>query len=135
VSTVNNWVPRTPHEFVFSVKVPPVVTREKILFNFDAEFEQFVDTMDISRDKLGPMVFQFPFFNRSVFETQAEFLQRFTPFLKKLPQGLKFAVEIRNKAWLDDRLAEAPQYGERSPARRDAQYTVSPTQEIESDNQ
>jgi hypothetical protein len=66
--------------------------------------------------------------------TKTTHRERFTPFFKNLSQGLKFAVEIRNKAWLDERFAEAPQYGEHAPAHRDAQYTVSPTQEIESEN-
>jgi hypothetical protein len=57
-------------------------------------------------DKLGPTVFQFPFFSRAVFKTQADFLGRLTPFLKKLPHDNKFAVEIRNKEWLDARLAD-----------------------------
>ena len=56
--------------------------------------------------KLGPMVFQFPFFSRSVFKTQADFLDKLAPFLKKLPHDYKFAVEIRNKEWLDAGLAD-----------------------------
>ena len=34
------------------------------------------------------------------------FLARLKPFLKKLPSGYKFAVEIRNKYWLDARFVE-----------------------------
>ena len=28
------------------------------------------------------------------------------PFLKKLPKGYRFAVEIRNKSWLDSRFTD-----------------------------
>lgn len=104
--TVNGWALKTPAEFIFSVKIPQVITHEKVLLDCDQEFEQCVDTMDILDEKLGPMVFQFPFFNRSVFKTKADFLGRFTLFLKKLPHDYKFAVEIRNKAWLDARFAD-----------------------------
>ena len=106
IQTVNNWALKTPEEFIFSVKVPQVITHEKILAGCDAEFEQFVDTMDILQEKLGPMVFQFPFFNRSMFKTQSDFLDRFIPFLKKLPHDYKFAVELRNKDWLNQEFAD-----------------------------
>jgi uncharacterized protein YecE (DUF72 family) len=62
--------------------------------------------MDVLGDKLGPMVFQFPFFNRSAFRTQVDFLSRLTPFLERLPREHKFAIEIRNKEWLDARFAD-----------------------------
>jgi uncharacterized protein YecE (DUF72 family) len=52
------------------------------------------------------MVFQFSFFNSSVFKTRSDFLDRFIPFLKKLPRDYKFAVEIRNKAWLNQEFAD-----------------------------
>ena len=55
--------------FVFSLKVPQVITHEKVLVNCDIELKQFVDTMGILGNKLGPMVLQFPFFNRAARET------------------------------------------------------------------
>jgi uncharacterized protein YecE (DUF72 family) len=103
--TVKGWESRTPAGFIFSVKVPQVITHEKVLLDCDAEFEPFVDTMGWLGGKLGPMVLQFPFFERSAFRTQNEFLDRLIPFLRRLPQGYKFAVEIRNKDWLDSQFA------------------------------
>jgi uncharacterized protein YecE (DUF72 family) len=44
--TVNNWAARTPEDFIFSVKVPQVITHEKALVDCDSEFEEFVKTMD-----------------------------------------------------------------------------------------
>src|SRR5258708_22444625 len=63
-TTVNNWNTRTPEDFVFSVKVPQIITHEKALVDCDSEFEEFVKTMDILGPKLGPIVFQFPSFDR-----------------------------------------------------------------------
>ena len=105
---VNNWAMRTPPGFVFSLKVPQVITHEKILLDCDAEFEQFVDTADILDEKLGPMVFQFPYFNKDVFTSPAQFVARLKAFFKKLPRigGYQFAVEIRNKHWLTPRLTD-----------------------------
>jgi uncharacterized protein YecE (DUF72 family) len=105
-TTVNKWNARTPEDFVFSVKVPQVITHEKALVDCNAEFEEFVRTMDILGAKLGPMVFQFPHFDRWKFPRQDSFLTVLAPFLKKLPADHKFVVEIRNKEWLDAKFAE-----------------------------
>jgi uncharacterized protein YecE (DUF72 family) len=104
--TVNNWAARTPDTFTFSIKVPQVITHEKALVDCDSEFEEFVKTMDILGPKLGPMAFQFPPFDRWKFPKQDSFLRVLAPFLKKLPADHKFAIEIRNKDWLDTRFAD-----------------------------
>jgi uncharacterized protein YecE (DUF72 family) len=56
--------------------------------------------MDLMGAKLGPLLFQFGYFNKSAFKSGNEFLARLAPFLKKLPKGYRFALEIRNKQWL-----------------------------------
>ncbi len=104
--TVTNWAARTPEDFLFSVKVPQTITHEKALVNCDGEFAEFVETMRLLGGKLGPMVFQFPFFDRWRFSTQEAFLNVLAAFLTKLPAGHQFAVEIRNRKWLNARLAE-----------------------------
>jgi uncharacterized protein YecE (DUF72 family) len=105
-NTVNNWAARTPKDFIFSVKVPRVISHEKALVDCDSEIEEFVKTMDILGPKLGPMVFQFPSFDRWKFPKQESFLAVLIPFLKKLPADRKFVVEIRNENWLDARFAD-----------------------------
>lgn len=105
VQTVRNWASRTPDGFIFSVKVPQVITHEKVLVNCEAELQQFLETMHLLGEKLGPVVFQFPFFHREVFRDRHEFTDRLVPFLKKLPHGHKVAVEIRNRNWLDAEFA------------------------------
>ncbi len=104
---VTNWQRKTPAGFIFSVKIPQIITHEKILLDCDAEFEEFVSTMEILGEKLGPMVFQFPFFNDDIFSSDVQFISRLKVFLRKLPRSKhKFAVEIRNKHWLTPRFAE-----------------------------
>jgi len=98
-STVTNWNEKTPGDFTFAAKVPQVVTHEKVLVDCGSEFEEFVKTMDILGSKLGPMVFQFPSFDRWKFLKQESFLGALTPFLKKLPADRTFVIEIRNKTW------------------------------------
>jgi len=76
------------------------------LVDCDAELGEFLKTMDILGPKLGPMVFQFPAFDRWKFPTQKHFLEVLAPFLMKLSRDRRFAVEVRNKNWLDATLAD-----------------------------
>ena len=99
-ATVQGWANKTPAGFVFAAKVPQLVTHEKVLVDCDEEFKEFVLTMDLLGDKLGPLLLQFGYFNKKAFVGVNDFLARLKPFLKKLPKDHKFAVEIRNKNWL-----------------------------------
>lgn len=105
-TTVQGWARKTPANFIFAAKVPQVITHEKVLVDCEADCKEFIETMDLLGDKLGPLLFQFPYFNRSVFTSGAQFLARLRSFLKKLPKDHKFAVEIRNKNWLDAGFAD-----------------------------
>jgi uncharacterized protein YecE (DUF72 family) len=107
IEAVNNWALKTPPGFSFSLKIPRTITHEKVLVDCDKECEEFVSTVQVLSEKLGPMVFQFPYFNRDVFSSPVQFLDRLKAFFKKLPRGgYKFAVEIRNKWWLTKRFAD-----------------------------
>ena len=107
IEAVRNWALKTPPGFIFSLKVPQTITHHKILVDCEKEFEEFVRTAGVLGEKLGPMVFQFPYFNRDVFNSPVQFLDRLKPFFKRLPRGgYKFAVEIRNKWWLTKRFAD-----------------------------
>jgi uncharacterized protein YecE (DUF72 family) len=100
VATVNGWERKTPKGFTLAAKIPQTITHEKILQDCDEDLKYFLETMDLMGDKLGPLVFQFGYFNKKAFKSGDEFLARLGPFLKKLPTGYKFALEIRNKQWL-----------------------------------
>jgi len=106
-STVQGWEKKTPKGFVFAAKVPQSVTHEKVLVDCDAEFKQFVETMELLGVKLRPFLLQFGYFNKKAFLGVNDFLARLRPFLKKLPKGHKFAVEIRNKNWLVPQFVES----------------------------
>jgi len=106
-ATVQGWANKTPAGFVFAAKAPQSITHEKVLVDCDAEFKEFVQTMDLLGDKLGPLLLQFGYFNKKAFVGVNDFLARLRPFLKKLPKGHKFAVEIRNKNWLVPQFVEA----------------------------
>ena len=99
-ATVKGWNAKTPPGFVFAAKVPQIITHEKVLVDCDADFKQFLETMDLLGEKLGPLLFQFGYFNRNAFGGVNDFLARLKPFLQKLPKDHRFAVEIRNRHWV-----------------------------------
>jgi uncharacterized protein YecE (DUF72 family) len=103
--TIENWNARTPDGFVLSVKVPQTITHDKLLVDCDAEIAAFLETMDILGPKLGPIVFQFPLFSRSMFPDRHAFTDRLVPFLKTLPRNHKFGIKMRNRAWLNAEFA------------------------------
>ena len=105
-ATVQGWALKTPKGFVFAAKVPQVITHEKVFVDCETEFEQFMEAMDCLGEQLGPLLFQFGYFNKKVFLGVNDFLARLRPFLKKLPKDHKFAVEIRNKNWLVPQFVE-----------------------------
>jgi uncharacterized protein YecE (DUF72 family) len=103
---VQGWADKTPEGFVIAAKVPQEITHEKCLLDCEREFGEFIDTMALLADKLGPMLLQFPYFNKDAFKSGDEFLARLKPFLKTFPKGYRFAVEIRNKNWLNAQFAD-----------------------------
>lgn len=106
LSTVQGWNAKTPPGFLFAAKVPQVITHEKVIVDCADDLKHFVKTMDALGDKLGPMLFQFGYFNKSAFAGLGDFLVRLVPFLKTLPKDHKFALEIRNKNWLVPKFAD-----------------------------
>jgi uncharacterized protein YecE (DUF72 family) len=101
---VEQWRDRTPMGFVFAAKVPQSITHEKVLVDAEADLKAFLTVMDILGDKLGPLLFQFPYFNKQKFRGVGFFLERLEPFLSKLPKGYRWTVEVRNKNWLSEKL-------------------------------
>jgi uncharacterized protein YecE (DUF72 family) len=104
--TVENWYEKTQPGFIFSVKVPQSITHEKILVDCRPEFETFVETMDLLKEKLGVILFQFPCLDRWHIKDRHAFSDRLLPFLRLLPREQQFAVEIRNREWLDAEFAD-----------------------------
>jgi uncharacterized protein YecE (DUF72 family) len=105
------------HEsFVFGFKVPEDITvstwpkharygRRAGLDNehfLDAELMQrfFTGRLERYGSRVGPLIFEFGTFNKSTFPTRADFMARLDTFLKSLPQGFRYAVEIRNEDYL-----------------------------------
>lgn len=106
-STVASWNERTPSDFIFAVKIPQVITHEKVLVDCEPDFDEFIERMHLLGDKLGPMLLQFPKFDKWMLKDSERFLARLDSFLKGVDSKTRFAVEIRNKDWLDARFLDA----------------------------
>lgn len=99
---VKNWRERTPPGFLFAAKFPGVITHEKVLVDCADDVAEFLSAMDLLGDKLGPLLLQFPYFNKKAFARPEDFLARLKPFLEKLPGDHTYALEVRNKVWISE---------------------------------
>ena len=84
ISTVRGWYAKTPKDFLFAAKVPQVITHEKVLVGCEAEFDEFIETMHLLGEKLGPMLLQFPKFDKWAFKSSNEFVARLHSFFKRV---------------------------------------------------
>lgn len=106
-STIEGWRDRTPEGFLFAAKAPQAITHEKSMKNCEGDLEAFLSAMSILGPKLGPILFQFPYYAKRRGITQQDFVERLNAFLPRLPRdGFQFAVEVRNKAWLKPPLTD-----------------------------
>ena len=105
-STVENWYRKTPADFIFAAKIPQLITHERILAGCNAEFDEFISRMAPLKEKLGPLLFQFPKFSKYELKDQT-FFDRLRFFLLRATERYnhKFVVEVRNKPWLNAELA------------------------------
>jgi len=97
---VAGWREKTPPGFIFAAKIPGVITHQKVLQDCQADLTAFLNNMALLGDRLGPLLLQFPYFNRNVFSSRQPFDKLLRPFLAALPKEFKFALEIRNKNWI-----------------------------------
>lgn len=106
-STVLGWRDKTPEGFVFATKAPQAITHTKFLEDCQHELNGYLKAMSLLGDKLGPVLFQFPYYAKRTGVTEDDFLARLLRFVKTLPEdGFRFAVEVRNKNWINPFLFE-----------------------------
>lgn len=99
-SLARKWRSNLPDGFQLAAKVPRVITHEKGLVDAGEDLKAFLGVMDLLGDRLGPILFQFPYYRKSGEMTAEIFLERVRSLLAGLPSGYRFALEIRNRSWL-----------------------------------
>ena len=94
--TVMGWADRTPDDFTFALKLPQEITHERRLRSCGDLLREFLDVARRLERKLGPILLQFgPDFGPVE-------LPALAAFLPQLPRDLLFAVEFRQRSWIND---------------------------------
>ena len=110
-STYQNWYNQTPADFIFAVKASRFITHIKRLSGVKEAWKQFLENALYLKEKLGPILFQFP----PSFRATSENIKRLEDFLKILrgrtsikggstSKNLKYAMEFRHKSWCDKKV-------------------------------
>lgn len=111
-SVVDGWAERTPEGFLLCAKFPHSIVHGgtgahpegRVVMDPASTYEDrdlFLETMARLGPRLGPLLLQMPYFNRSAFPSVGPFLERLDRFLGDLPRdGFSYAVEVRNKPWI-----------------------------------
>lgn len=99
-STVQGWAERTPEDFLFAAKFPRIITHDKKLEDAIGDGEFFVRTMQILKEKLALLTLQF------AYDFTPDHFDRLDTYLRTLPEGPRYAVEVRNRKWLNTNFRE-----------------------------
>ncbi|MBI3859832.1 MAG: DUF72 domain-containing protein [Thaumarchaeota archaeon] len=99
---VFGWAKHTPDDFVFSAKLPRLITHDKRLelgSGVEGDLVRFLSLLKplIAAGKLGPLLIQLP--PSYSYATDHNTLEK---FLEVVPEDIKFAVEFRHPSWLRD---------------------------------
>ncbi|MCE9594857.1 MAG: DUF72 domain-containing protein [Planctomycetes bacterium] len=105
------WNAQMPAEFRMAAKFPGAVVHggdprapdaERLLLreHVGKELDDFLGFMSPFGGKCGPLLLQFPPFSPRVFAKPEAFLARLDRFLGELPREFRYAVELRNGAWI-----------------------------------
>jgi uncharacterized protein YecE (DUF72 family) len=108
-----------PPQLQFALKVPEEVTaevfpkharygpragaRNESYLNADALAAMFLEPLQPYASRLAVLLFEFGARGAS----SGEFLAAFDPFLARLPEGFRYAVEVRNREYLQPRYFDA----------------------------
>ncbi len=110
---VDGWREKTPDGFLLSAKFPRSIVHggegaspdpnrllNLAIEDVDRDLGDFLGGMARLGERCGPLVLQFPYFNKNVFPGPGPFYERLDAFLGELPDDFRYAVEIRNKWWV-----------------------------------
>ncbi len=95
-----NWKVTVPEDFCYAVKGHRYVTHLKKLQGVEEHLGRFFERVRLLGKKLGPILFQLPpRWNCNP--------ARLRGFLLELPSDLRFAIEFRNRTWLNEEIYAA----------------------------
>jgi uncharacterized protein YecE (DUF72 family) len=115
--TARIYAESVPDDFVFSVKAPNSITLTHFYSRQPKRYaghankpnpdflnpdllERFLEAVRPLRAKLGPVMFQFEYLNRTKMPSRKAFLDRLHEFFLRAPSGYTYAIETRNPKYL-----------------------------------
>ena len=93
--TFENWRNNTPDGFIWAVKSNRYITHIKRLKDVAEPLKKFFSDLRGLKEKLGPVLFQFPpnlAFDEKVFQA----------FCQELPENRRYTVEARHPSWIEE---------------------------------
>ena len=94
-----SWAAQVSDNFLFALKAPQIITHLKRLRNVEKETEYLFSTLSTLKQKLGPVLFQFP----GSFRADRYALK---DFLRLVPDNIPCAFDFRSPSWLVDEILE-----------------------------
>jgi len=94
--TFENWRKRTPDTFLWAVKANRYITHIKRLRDAQEPLERFFSSVELLKEKLGPILIQLP---PSLSFDEAVFNQ----FCQHLKGNRRYALEVRHPSWAQER--------------------------------
>lgn len=94
--TFENWRKRTPINFFWAVKASRYITHIKRIKDVEEPLEKFLNSAELLKEKLGPILFQLPpslSFDEAVLNT----------FCQQLKRNHIYALEVRHPGWAQER--------------------------------
>ena len=99
---VARWRDTVPASFVFALKVPQQITHERRFAPANGRIARFLDRVVLLEHKLGPLLLLVP----ASFLPTEEMRATLKEFLRALPAGFKWALEVRHTDWMSEDLLD-----------------------------
>ena len=131
--TVERWRKVLPPGFLLCPKLWQEITHAKFLVDCEAELDEYLGSLMLLREHLGPIVMQFPYFRKSSGTDLGVFESRIAKFLELMRQRFdgKIVVEVRNKAFLRESLFALLAEQRVAVAATDHSYMPAPAEFLE----
>jgi uncharacterized protein YecE (DUF72 family) len=97
--TVSGWMDRTNEKFRFCLKMSRLITHQLHLANTDVPLCNFFQVFEEMKERIGPVLIQLPPGLSFDYSLISDFLR----LIGKMGSIFRFAVEIRNRSWVNDR--------------------------------
>lgn len=116
---VEEYASSVPDDFRFTIKAPNAITLTHF-YSSGPQAKQYpehagksnpyflsvdlvhdlVKNLEPMKTKIGMIMFEFEYLNKQKMSTADEFIERMDSFLRELPKGYRYGVEIRNPNYL-----------------------------------